>query len=1218
MKVKSFLLAVLVFSSFLLNAQDYHKIDSLKNILKTLPELDGTNADTTRMQICLDIGDLYKNHIPDSAIWWYASVADTIYSTKKIKQFPEKSLLNSTALIYIGTVSLYQGDYPKAIEYYEKSMKTRKKLDDKQGISACLNNLGGVSLYQGDYPKAIKYYKKSMKTSKELDDKQGISDCLNNLGGVSLYQGDYPKAIKYYKKSMKTSKELDDKQGISGCLNNLGGVSMYQGDYPKAIKYYEKSLKIAKELGDKRGISACLNNLGAVSQYQGDYPKVIEYLEKSLKIDEELGDKKGISTCLMNLGGVSMYQGDYPKAIEYYEKSLKIAKELGDKKGISDCLGNLGTVASDQGDYSKAIEYYEKSLKIKEELDDKQGISVCFMSLGGMSYELGDYPKAIEYYKKSMEIKEELGNKREISECLNNLGNVSIYQGDYPKAIEYYEKSLKIAKELGDKYVISACLTNLGGVSTDKGDYPKAIEYFEKSMKIAKELGDKQVISGCFMNLGIVSYDQGDYPKAIEYYEKSKEIREELGDKQGISACFMSLGAVSHYQGDYPKAIEYFEKSLKIAKELGDKQGISGCFMNLGVTLADNGDYPKAIEYCEKSLKIAKELGDKYGISTCFIYLGGVADKQGDYSRAIKYLKKSLKIKEELSLKSDLASDYPVLANVYIHQNILKKAIPLFLKSREITLYLLKDNFTILSEKEKELYLNKTKSIFNDLHSFNINYPNQNDSLAELCYNNELILKGLLLKSTQSMLDAVYNSQDTALKNTYFLLKQYRNEISSLQGSEKYNRDSLIDNFEKKANEQERKLVKLSSEFANIQNLFNYKWEDVQKNLKPKEAAIEFISFTQGNKNDTIVYAALIITPESKKPISIKLFEDYQLQKIVDTYAGGNYQRVSKLYGTNQNINNELYKLIWQPLEQHLDGIKTVYFTPVGVLNKISFAALGDGKQMLCDKYNLNQVTSTAKVYSPENSMIASNITANIFGGINYNTDSTKTEIWSYLDGTLTETQIINFFFEDKNIKTNYFTDSDASEENFKKTSPDCNILHLATHGFFYPSKEEEKKEKSETNIKSRSGNSGFGVYMFAKNKNPLMRSGLVLAGANDVWQNKYSSDKEDGVLTAYEVSTIDLRKTQLVVLSACETGLGDIRGTEGVYGLQRAFKMAGAKFLIMSLWEVPDKETEEFMTTFYSKLLNLKDIKQAFNQTQKEMRAKYDPYYWAAFVLIE
>jgi len=132
------------------------------------------------------------------------------------------------------------------------------------------------------------------------------------------------------------------------------------------------------------------------------------------------------------------------------------------------------------------------------------------------------------------------------------------------------------------------------------------------------------------------------------------------------------------------------------------------------------------------------------------------------------------------------------------------------------------------------------------------------------------------------------------------------------------------------------------------------------------------------------------------------------------------------------------------------------------------------------------------------------------------------------------------------------------------------------------------------------------------------MRSGIVLANANDVWHRDPLAEGEDGILTAAEVALLDLRNTKLVVLSACETGLGDIKGSEGVYGLQRAFKMAGVKHIIMSLWKVPDKETAEFMTLFYKNLIKLKDIPVAFQNTQKVMRVKYDPYYWGAFVLIE
>jgi CHAT domain-containing protein len=194
-----------------------------------------------------------------------------------------------------------------------------------------------------------------------------------------------------------------------------------------------------------------------------------------------------------------------------------------------------------------------------------------------------------------------------------------------------------------------------------------------------------------------------------------------------------------------------------------------------------------------------------------------------------------------------------------------------------------------------------------------------------------------------------------------------------------------------------------------------------------------------------------------------------------------------------------------------------------------------------------------------------------------------------------------------KGVQVKMVSTTAASEESCKKLdghSPA--IMHLATHGFFLP----EPKDSIKTNQLQNP---------FALSKDPLMRSGIVLAGANEAWNGKQPPPgMEDGVLTAYEIAQMDLHQTQLVVLSACETALGDLQGSEGVFGLQRAFKIAGVKNLIVSLWQVPDKETVELMSAFYSNLLSGKPVREAFYLAQKEMRSKYSPFYWGAFVLIE
>jgi CHAT domain-containing protein len=170
-------------------------------------------------------------------------------------------------------------------------------------------------------------------------------------------------------------------------------------------------------------------------------------------------------------------------------------------------------------------------------------------------------------------------------------------------------------------------------------------------------------------------------------------------------------------------------------------------------------------------------------------------------------------------------------------------------------------------------------------------------------------------------------------------------------------------------------------------------------------------------------------------------------------------------------------------------------------------------------------------------------------------------------------------------------------------------VIHLATHGFFLPDPERKIKEGFSME--------GQNVLQFAAD--PMLRSGFVLAGVNRVWSGRSPiNGYEDGIVTAYEISQLDLRNTDLVVLSACETALGDIKGTEGVFGLQRSFKLAGVNNMILSLWKVPDAETAILMKGFYAYYLKGKTAREALAKAQQDMRQKYRPYYWAAFVLVE
>ncbi len=309
----------------------------------------------------------------------------------------------------------------QALKYAGRALSLSKKLSSsfnkaiaksgKKGIANSYNNIGIVHDIQGNYEKAIMYYQKYLKICEELGDKKGMGSSFGNIGIVHQNQGNYEKAIMYYQKSLKIKEELRDRKGMSTSYNNIGAIHQYQGNYPKALEYYQKSLKIREELGDRKGMSGSYNNIGSIHNVQGNYPRAWEYLQKSLKIDEELGDRMGMSTCYINIGNIHYYQGNYPKALEYYQKSLKIKEELGEREGIAMTIGNIAGLNIKLKNYTKAIEHANKGLNIAKEIGalyiERGTYKLLFTAYEG----LNNTDKALKYYKLYTEAKDSLFNE---------------------------------------------------------------------------------------------------------------------------------------------------------------------------------------------------------------------------------------------------------------------------------------------------------------------------------------------------------------------------------------------------------------------------------------------------------------------------------------------------------------------------------------------------------------------------------------------------------------------------------------------------------------------------------------------------------------------------------------------------------------------------------------------------------------------------------------
>jgi len=481
----------------------------------------------------------------------------------------------------------------------------------------------------------------------------------------------------------------------------------------------------------------------------------------------------------------------------------------------------------------------------------------------------------------------------------------------------------------------------------------------------------------------------------------------------------------------------------------------------------------------------------------------------------------------------------------------------------------------------------------------------------------------------------VINSQNDSSLNyllSEFITSKKQLELTySLSIEERENKNLNLDFLTEKSLDLERELVQKTSKFINYKE-YNLSKDDISKALNHDEVAIQFNSFQYydgQNWTDSIFYVAYVLKSNGDLEY-VPLFEEVELASII-----------SKLAENNENILsafNQLYKLVWSPLEDYLENIETIYYAPAGLLSKVSFNALSlNDTTYLSDSYNLHSLLSVKDVPNLKEEKSAESGLIALIGGANFEA-STQEDIddnsidfvmnktigallrnidrsgWSFLKGSLDEVNQINNIALDAKQNIMLKTGINASEKNFnqlvKNQKP--KIIHIATHGYYIP----PPKQHNKTNFGLQNDNA------FTSSDEPLLRSGILLSGANQKWVDNKNIDSElDGILTALEVSRLDLSETDLVVLSACETGLGDIKGSEGVYGIQRALKMAGVKNQLVSLWEVPDKETSEMMVLFYENLfVNYENYRAAFDNAQQTMRGSYpnQPLKWAGFVLVE
>jgi len=1119
---------------------------------------------------------------------------DNILASLKKKVNPTTTLAHDLYLAYLHQLLVEEN----RARYLNTKLEYQKVIDKNFPKASLLQiNLKAVefdSKLERDKTKDLEQDASNLLNSKALPKNYRTTEhILNFLFEVAQREKRYVNSEKYLGQITEIKKELYGETSPEYHLSKIRLASYYL-DYTNKIdeaqKIFDESYTkiVAKEIGPwHKDHLDILNHLATLYELNDKYTLATATLDVASDVARsKFSDKDPeYGTELDHIAQLQIKLGQYEKAEQNISKSLTILEEYRkDDKRI--------------GDYVHAIETQAKLYGIKGLFDEAQA------NLDRSGKLIGKNSDVV--------IGSDLSSAEELTALFIQLGR-------YPDADRLLKTQIPEYEQLYGKNSIRLIepFVNRGRILLANGDYTEAeqtaINANQMALKTYGELSTKTAPTQKL--LSDIYYTLGDYDKAEATIEKALASQEKQFGRNHIEVArsLSQLALIKFHKGDNKKEVEkmMLESRDIIAAKLGkDNPQYAEIMKNMAVLYISE----KKFDVAFNSLTVAEGIwkaktGTKNNVNAASIYTltGDVYYQQKNYKKAEEFYNQAKALYEKFfsTKHPEYVKVLSKLGKVYYMQKDYKRSKRLIEESLSNYENYIKEYFPALSERLKAKYWNTIKGDFEFYNTLAFGNLEDFKDLSGKIYNYQLLTKALLLSTSIKIRERILNSTDDELKAIYSDWLQKKDKLTlALSMSPQQLAENEVDPgaLQGEVEQLEKELSKRSELFG--QNFENKRitFEDVKKSLKPNETAIEMVRYRYFNHDfsDSVIYAALFLKADFSKPKVIMLKDGKKMET-----------RFFKFYRNAivGKIPDEVsYGVFWKPITEGIGQASTIYLSADGIYNQINLEAIPtpDGKYVI-DNANIVLVSNTKDLFLKKlkSKTSASENTATMFGNPTFYLTASADQSISALPGTEKEVTQLQFMLKQKGWVTAEYTEKSASEENLKDlNSP--KILHFATHGFYKPTPQitlEEELEGSEATL----------------NQNPLMRTGLLLKGAGDLLEKTdYNYNMENGILTAYEAMSLNLDKTLFVVLSACETGLGDLEAGEGVYGLQRAFLVAGSNFLIMSMFKVDDEATQKLMLKFYQKWLNSGNLRQSFIDAKKELRVEYpEPIFWGAFMMI-
>ena len=889
----------------------------------------------------------------------------------------------------------------------------------------------------------------------------------------------------------------------------------------------------------------------------------------------------------MAQGTLDIHEGKFDIAYEHLEKAQKGYRELGDVGFQIQATEAMGALKAGLGEWEKAKQHYQNALQIATEANEDFTQSKVMVDLLALYRTVGDIIGYNQYLK-----------------ALDSLYHVSNSAKLRTVYHLYWSNEYLARKEFA---MVETQLLQCWDVMQDLpfSDREQAkLNYYSSMMNLKQQ--------------------QRQYKDAIRaakhYIEQTKILNGRNSDQQ--YQAYSKLCTLYALDNDSTRAFACLDSLERgVGHSYQDKEVIANFYNVKGCCYADFKRFDKAIACFDKAYntlydKRTEDSPSKFASllnkSEAYFMLKRYDDAYATFSEYVETSRN--KYGETSGTYSQVLF---TLANIEGARGNINEADSLFRMSMNCLLVNMKQLWRYSTPSQREQFWMETLNNLSGMAAFAIKCGNFDSELTETCYNALLFSKSLLLETEKSVVDIIRKEGTNDDIANYRNLLAVNNRLLVLRNNYEYNKLE-IDSLTIQQRELEQQLSHKCQSYNEYETYLDINYEKVRNSLADHEVVVDFSDYQ--TEDSVRQYAAYIYDKDKSHPLLVKCFDQQQLDSLLDGMQN------FTLYNYEQ-LQDRASKLIWNPIEASIAKGSTVYYIPSGVMHGIALEALplSDGTT-LGQHYDFVRLTSAREIVNAHHSNKI-NRTATLYGGLQYSLDPQKMEEESkvyeksdlaglvrseygesgfkVLRNTKDEVKKIEKTLVDNGFSVKAYLGSKGNAESFVALdgkSP--SIVHIATHGFYYTLDEAKDKD-------------------FLRGYTDAMSlSGLVFAGGNAAWLGKKNVDGVlGGVLTAKDIANLDFKGTDLLVLSACKTGQGKVTA-EGVFGLQRAFKKAGVGTIIMSLWNVDDKVTSEFMVAFYEQLAdkaNNWNKRKAFEQTKEIIRKKHpDPYYWAAFVMLD